>query len=74
MKEISISEFRQQCLNLVDKVPPDGIVITRRGQPIAKLVPYHRNSCLDLIGSVPGIIKDPSDDLFSTGERWDAES
>ena len=74
MREISISEFRQQCLTLVDKVPAEGIVITRRGQRIAKLVPYNSKSCLDLIGSVPGIITNPDDDLFSTDERWDAES
>jgi prevent-host-death family protein len=74
MKAISVSEFRQQCLSLMDDVPAEGLVITRRGQPIAKLLPYETRSCIDLIGSVPGIIVDASDDLFSTGERWDAES
>jgi hypothetical protein len=33
-----------------------------------------RQSCADLIGSVPGMVLDPNDDLFSTGIEWDAES
>lgn len=73
MQEIPVSDFRQQCLTLLDQLPPEGIVITRHGQPIAQVMPI-RGSCADLIGSVPHILFDNDDDLFSTGERWDAES
>jgi antitoxin (DNA-binding transcriptional repressor) of toxin-antitoxin stability system len=71
VRQIPISEFRQQCLSLVDDLPPEGIVITRRGQPIAKVVPVKRSPS-DLIGSIPDLIVDKNDDLFTTGIRWEA--
>ena len=72
VQTISASDFRQQCLALMDNLPADGILITRHGHPIAKLVPV-KQSCADLIGSGL-VLYDNDDDLFSTGERWDAES
>jgi antitoxin (DNA-binding transcriptional repressor) of toxin-antitoxin stability system len=73
MQEMNVSEFRRKCLALMDDLPADGILITKHGHPVAKLTPVHR-SCADLIGSVPGMVIDPNDDLFSTGIEWDAES
>jgi len=73
VKVINISDFRQQCLSLVDELPSEGILISRHGNPIARLVPFRR-SCADLIGSVPNLSTDPKDDLFSAGVHWDAES
>ena len=73
MQEINVSEFRRKCLTLVDDLPPEGILITKRGHPVAKLTPLPK-SCADLIGSVPGLVLDPKDDLFSTRITWDAES
>jgi antitoxin (DNA-binding transcriptional repressor) of toxin-antitoxin stability system len=72
-QEISISEARERLLSLVDDLPRDGVLIHRHGKPVARLLPV-RSGKADLIGSVPGLIIDPSDDLLSTGERWDAES
>jgi antitoxin (DNA-binding transcriptional repressor) of toxin-antitoxin stability system len=74
VQEISASEFRQRCLSLMDDLPADGVLITRHGHPIAKLLPVRPNSCADLIGTAPGLAADNEDDLFSTGDRWDAES
>jgi antitoxin (DNA-binding transcriptional repressor) of toxin-antitoxin stability system len=73
MKKINASEFRQKCLSLMDDLPAEGILITKLGHPVAKLIPV-RQSSADLIGSVPGIVLDPEDDLFSTRMEWDAES
>ena len=72
-QEIPISEVRERLLSLVDDLPRDGVIITRHGNPIAKLMPV-RTATADLIGSLKGIITDPDDDLFSTGEQWDAQS
>jgi len=72
-KLVPISELRERLLALVDDLPREGIVITRHGRPIAKLTPIGTANT-DLIGSLLGIIADPDDNLFSTGERWDAES
>jgi len=73
VKSIPVSEFRQQCLSLVDELPPEGILITRRGEPVARLLPV-KGSCAELIGAAPGLLYDNDDDLLSTGIRWDAES
>ena len=73
MKVINISEFRQQCLSLVDQLPSEGILIARHGEPVAKLLPV-RGSGADLIGTAPDFLYDNDDDLFTTGIRWDAES
>ena len=72
-KEIPISEVRERLLSLVDDLPRDGVIITRHGHPIAKLTPVV-TATVGLLGSLKGIVTDPRDDLFSTGERWDAES
>lgn len=73
MKEISVSDFRQQCLTLMDQLPAEGILITRHGHPLARLLPVRPASCADLIGTIP-LLRDEPDDLFETGERWDANA
>ena len=73
MRTLSATAFREQFLQLLENVPTDGILITKRGQPVAKLVPV-RGSCADLIGSDPNFLYENDDDLFSTGIQWDAES
>ncbi|HKW75061.1 MAG TPA: type II toxin-antitoxin system Phd/YefM family antitoxin [Terriglobales bacterium] len=57
MQEISISEFKAKCLALLDEVNKTRkpIRITRRGKPIAEVVPSapaKRN--VDWIGSMKG--------------------
>jgi prevent-host-death family protein len=73
MKQISISDFRQRCLSLIDDLPSEGVLITRRGEPVAKIVPILK-SCAELIGSAPDFLFDNQDDLFTTGIEWDAQS
>ncbi len=72
MKTLNVSEFREQCLGLLDKLPPEGVLITRRGKPIARVTPVRKNNA-DLIGSMAGMFEIHGD-IFSTGEKWDAES
>ncbi len=73
MKALNVSQFREQCLNLLDSLPAEGVVITKRGRPLARLVPV-ATSCADFIGSIKDLSVDPSDDLLSTGAAWDAQS
>jgi antitoxin (DNA-binding transcriptional repressor) of toxin-antitoxin stability system len=73
VQEISVSDFRQKCLALIDRLPPEGLLITRHGHPVARLLPVRPASCADLIGSVP-LLPNEVDDLFSTGERWEADA
>ncbi len=70
--EIQASEFKATCLSLLDEVAETRreIVVTKRGRPVAKLVPIDRPA--DLQGSVT-ILSADEDELFSTGERWGAD-
>src|ERR1039458_3224672 len=40
-KLISATEFRAKCLRILDELEPQGIVITKKGQPVARLMPLH---------------------------------
>jgi prevent-host-death family protein len=72
METIPATKFKQTCLAVLDRIGPDGIVITKHGKPVAKLVPLEAESS-DLIGSLAGKIH-VRGDILSTGVRWDAES
>jgi antitoxin (DNA-binding transcriptional repressor) of toxin-antitoxin stability system len=53
-------------------VGPEGIVITKHGKPVAKLVPIATEPAT-LIGSLRGKLTIKGD-ILSTGVRWNAES
>ena len=72
MKSVPAAQFKEQCLALLDRVGPDGIIITKHGKPVAKLVPIHSDSA-KLIGSFKGKIKIKGN-ILSTAVKWDAES
>ena len=72
MRKIAASEFKQRCLALLDNVDPDGIVITKHGKPVARLVPVHQHTA-DLIGAFRGKIQFKGK-ILTTGVVWDAES
>ncbi len=72
METIGSAKFKEQCLALLDKVGPEGIVITKHGKAVAKLVPISAESS-GLIGSLKGKIK-VKGDVMSTGASWNAES
>lgn len=71
MKQIAAAKFKEQCLALLDEVGPDGIVITKHGKPVAKLIPFASDSA-GLIGSLIGKIRIKGP-ILSTGVNWDAE-
>jgi prevent-host-death family protein len=72
MKEIPAAKFKEQCLSILDRVGEEGIVITKRGKPVAKLIPIRTESA-QLIGKLKGRLK-VKGDVFSTGLKWHAES
>ena len=72
MRQMNASRFKEQCLSLLDQVGPEGILITKRGRPVARLVPAS-SACADLIGSLRGKIKIRGD-ILSTGLKWRAQS
>jgi prevent-host-death family protein len=72
MKTVPAAQFKAQCLSLLDRVGPEGIVITKHGRPVAKLVPIATESAA-LIGSLKGKLTIKGN-ILSTGVRWDAQS
>ena len=72
MRRISASKFKEQCLSLLDDLSAEGIVITKRGKPEAKVTPIG-SGCAALIGSMKGKLKIKGN-LLSTGIRWNADA
>lgn len=72
MKTVAAAKFKEQCLALLDRVGPEGIVITKHGKPVAKLIPLGADA-KGLIGSLAGKLRIRGK-ILSTGIRWDAES
>ena len=69
---IGSAKFKEQCLSLLDHVGQEGITITKRGRPVARLVPV-QVAPNHLIGSLKKKIKIRGD-IFSTGLEWNAQS
>jgi prevent-host-death family protein len=72
MKTIKISDFKQRCLSLLERLDQDGLVITKHGKPLAKVFPFDQNSA-SLIGALKGKVK-VKGDIVTTGVRWNAQS
>lgn len=72
---VSVSKFKAQCLKMIDHVQTQGdvIVITKYGQPAAKLVPMDAPSEETWFGRGAGTVREKGD-LYGTGEAWDADS
>ncbi len=66
------TQFKEACLALLDNVGPDGIVITKHGKPVAKLMPIYSESAA-LLGALKEELE-ITGDILSTGLAWDAQS
>ncbi|WP_419162872.1 type II toxin-antitoxin system Phd/YefM family antitoxin [Candidatus Palauibacter sp.] len=71
-KTIGAAKFKERCLALLDELGPEGLVITKRGKPVARVLPYDQEFA-SLIGSLRDKVK-VRGDLLSTGLRWDADA
>jgi prevent-host-death family protein len=72
METIEAAKFKEQCLALLDRLDDDGLVVTKYGKPVARVVPYDRQWA-DMIGSLRHKIE-VRGDIFSTGVRWNADA
>ena len=72
MKKIGAAKFKEQCLALLDKLTVEGLIITKHGRPVARVVPYPRPSG-ELIGSLRGKLE-VRGDILSTNIDWDASA
>jgi antitoxin (DNA-binding transcriptional repressor) of toxin-antitoxin stability system len=70
MKRVAAAKFKEQCLSLLDHLDPEGLLITKHGKPVARVLPAERASG-DLIGALRGRLR-VRGDIQSTGLKWDA--
>ena len=72
MKTMGAAKFKEQCLALLDRLDAEGLVITKHGRPVARVLPYEREFN-EVIGSLRDKIEIRGD-LMSTGVRWNADA
>ena len=72
MKRIGAAKFKEQCLALLDQLDAEGLIVTKHGKPVARVLPYNGVDA-DLIGSLRHKIVIRGD-IFSTGIRWHADA
>lgn len=76
MKTIAAGEFKQTCLRLLDEVGinREPIVITKRGKPVAQLVPVNAQELGDGPGSLADRIRITGDILAPAADpdEWEA--
>jgi prevent-host-death family protein len=72
MRKIAAGQFKSQCLALMEDVRStrQPIVITKRGKPVAKLVPAYPEKD-EWLGRLKGIIKIVGD-IESPIEGWES--
>ncbi|HXC43421.1 MAG TPA: type II toxin-antitoxin system Phd/YefM family antitoxin [Candidatus Dormibacteraeota bacterium] len=73
MRTISAAEFKARCLTLMDDVSStrETIIITKRGKPVAKLVPAGKEG-RPFIGRLKGIIEIVGDLDSDPPESWES--
>ena len=73
MKEISAAIFKAQCLTLMEDVRSTRrpIVITKRGKPIAKLVPLDEPTD-EFIGRLKGVFEVVGELDSDPAEAWES--
>ena len=70
MTKVAAAKFKEQCLSILDHLPPEGIIVTKHGRPVARVLPAERASAT-LIGALRGKVRIKGE-VLSTGSKWDA--
>jgi len=75
MKKMAAGEFKAHCLAVMEDVRTtrEPVLITKRGRPVAKLVPTDKSSD-DFIGRLEGVVKIVGDieSPVEPPENWEA--
>jgi prevent-host-death family protein len=73
-RRIAAGEFKAKCLELLNDVQRQRkeIVITKRGKPVAKVVPVDERPA-SFIGSMKGTMDIVGDIVSPVEMRWEAE-
>lgn len=72
--DIPAGEFKARCLKLMDQVARTGetITITKRGKPVAQLVPVAAARQSRRFGCLAGTVKINGDIVYFDGPEWEA--
>lgn len=72
--QIGAGEFKAKCLHLLDEVQRSRkeVVITKRGRPVARLLPADE-TLPALFGRMKGTITIKQNIVAPIGERWEAD-
>jgi prevent-host-death family protein len=72
--QIAAGEFKAKCLGLLDEVQRQRkeVVITKRGKPVAKLVPINENPA-SFVGSMKGTMEIIGDIVSPIDVTWEAD-
>ena len=73
-RQIAASEFKAKCLGLLDEVQRTRreVLITKRGRPVARLVPAEEK-LPPIFGRMKGTIEIVGDIVAPLDERWEAD-
>jgi len=71
MTKVAAARFKEQCLSILDHLPPEGIMVTKHGRPVARVLPAARASA-ELIGVLRDRIR-VNGDILSTGTTWEVD-
>jgi prevent-host-death family protein len=72
---LAISDFKARCLRLLDDVAENGeeVVITKRGVPIARVLPFNQKKQNCLSGSWSASVKINGDlASYNVADDWEA--
>ena len=70
---LAAADFKARCLELMDRVRETGgeYVITKHGEPVAKLVPYASAERTPFFGSLKGTVLRYDRPLDPLDDEWD---
>ena len=73
---VTAAEFKTHCLRLMEQVRQGRteVVVTRYGQPVARLVPYHEEAPVSIFGHLAGTVVSATDLVSPVGEAWEADA
>lgn len=73
--ELSATEFKATCLKVMENVRRSRkpVTVSKRGQPIVRIVPVEKDRRAPVFGYMKGTIKIAGDIVGPDREAWDSE-
>lgn len=74
--QIAAGKFKAQCLAIMDDVQSrhETVTITKRGKPVARMVPVENTEVPALFGYLKGHARITGDIIDPVGDAWSADA